>query len=304
MRYENLNSLVGHTPILRVNNLVPDPVRLYAKLEYYNPFSSAKDRVALRMIESAVEKGLIGADTLVVEPTSGNTGIALAAICAGLGIRCMIIMPESMSEERKVLVRAFGAELVLTDAKKGMAGAVEEAGRVKKAIGDVFIPDQFGNPDNPMAHYLSTGPEIYADLPEIDVLVCAFGTGGTISGCARYLKEKKDVRVVAVEPAESPLVSEGRSGAHVIQGIGANFIPPNFDKSLVDEVVTVKGRDAVETSRLAMRRCGIFAGISSGAALKAAADIAVSEPEKTVLAVLPDTAERYLSGLLFEDYRV
>lgn len=304
MRYEDLGSLVGHTPVLRVNNLVPQPVRLYAKLEYYNPFSSAKDRVALRMIESAKEKGLIGADTLVVEPTSGNTGIALAAICAGLGVRCMIIMPESMSEERRILVRAFGAELVLTDARKGMAGAVEEAERIKNAIGDVFIPDQFGNPDNPMAHYLSTGPEIYADLPEIDVLVCAFGTGGTISGCARYLKEKKDVRVVAVEPAESPLVSEGRAGSHVIQGIGANFIPPNFDKSLVDEVVTVKGTDAVETSRLAMKRCGIFAGISSGAALKAAADIASSEPEKTVLAVLPDTAERYLSGLLFEDYRV
>ena len=284
---------------------------------------SEADRLALVLTERGVTMccaesctgGMIGA-TMTEAPGSSayvlgsavtysnEAKMRILGVSEGTLVAHGAVSDETAREMAIGAVRAFGAELVLTDAKKGMAGAVEEAGRVKKAIGDVFIPDQFGNPDNPMAHYLSTGPEIYADLPEIDVLVCAFGTGGTISGCARYLKEKKDVRVVAVEPAESPLVSEGRSGAHVIQGIGANFIPPNFDKSLVDEVVTVKGRDAVETSRLAMRRCGIFAGISSGAALKAAADIAVSEPEKTVLAVLPDTAERYLSGLLFEDYRV
>lgn len=301
MKYENLNSLVGHTPILRVNNLVQAPVKLYAKLEYYNPFSSAKDRVAFKLLEGALERGDIDKDGLVVEPTSGNTGIALAAACASMGMKCMIIMPENMSEERKRLVRAFGAQLVLTPKEKGIAGSLEEAQRVKKEKGNVFIPNQFENPDNPLAHYLSTGPEIYSDLPEIDILVCAFGTGGTICGCAKYLKEKKDVMVVGVEPAESPLVSEGRAGAHIIQGIGANFIPPNFDRTLVDEIVAVKGEDAVTMSRLAMRKSGIFAGISSGAALKAASDIALKHPDKTVLAILTDTAERYLSGILFED---
>ena len=304
MRGEKITDLIGNTPIVRVNGL-DDDVRLYAKLEYFNPFSSAKDRVAYYMIKGAKERGELNDDTLIIEPTSGNTGIALAAIASSLGYKCAIVMPESMSAERKAIIKALGAELVLTEASKGIAGAVEKAEALKKEVGNAYIPDQFANMDNRRAHYETTGPEILRDLPEIDYFISAFGTGGTVSGAGRYLKEhKKDINVIAVEPAESPLLSAGKAGPHKIQGIGANFVPDVLDREVVDSFMTVKSDDALEMSREAMRKSGIFAGISSGAALYAALNVARSHRDKTVLAILPDTAERYISSPLFEKYRI
>lgn len=291
--------LIGNTPIVKITGLGVD--NLYAKLEYYNPFSSAKDRAALYMLQKARERGEIDKDTVIIEPTSGNTGIALSAISSILGYRCMIVMPESMSIERRILIRSFGAELVLTDKSRGMQGAVDKARELREELGNAFIPDQFSNPDNPRAHYETTGPEILEDLPQIDILVATIGTGGTISGTGRYLKEKKPgLEVVGVEPEESPLLSKGRAGAHGIQGIGANFIPLNLDRSLIDRIECVNLEESIATMRKAMSCCGIFAGISSGAGLTAAIREAEANPEKTVLVILTDTGERYLSSPLFE----
>ena len=301
MRGEKITDLIGNTPIVRILGFDED-IKLYAKLEYFNPFSSAKDRVAYYMLRGAEERGEINKDTLIIEPTSGNTGIALSAIASTMGYKCMIVMPESMSLERRAIIKALGASLVLTPASEGVSGAVRKAEEIKKDVGNAYIPDQFNNMDNRRAHYETTGPEILKDLPEIDYFVATFGTGGTVSGAGRYLKEnKKNVKVIAVEPFESPLVTKGRAGAHKIQGIGANFIPSVLDFSVVDEFMTVKGDDAISMSREMMRRSGIFAGISSGAAAKVALDVARKHKGSTVLALLPDTAERYLSSALFKE---
>ena len=300
MLAENITDLIGKTPILHVKGF-EGVDNLYAKLEYFNPFSSAKDRVAYYLIKGAIERGEINKDTLIIEPTSGNTGIALAAVSSSLGYKCLIVMPESMSLERRALIKAFGAELVLTPQSLGVKGAIEKAEEIREKVGNAFIAGQFTNMDNRRAHYETTGPEIISDLPDIGIFVSAFGTGGTVSGCGKYLKEhNKDIRVIAVEPEESPLVTKGVSGPHKIQGIGANFIPDVLDRAIVDEFVTCSGDDAIAMSRLMMKKCGIFAGISSGAAMHAALKAARENKDKKVLFMAVDTAERYISSALFE----
>ncbi len=299
MKKESIIDLIGNTPIVKVNGLGVD--NLYAKLEYFNPFSSAKDRVAYGMLKGAIERGEVKDGTVIIEPTSGNTGIALAAIGSAMGFKVVIVMPESMSLERRKLIAGFGAELVLTAKEKGMQGAVDKAQELKAEIGNSYIPDQFSNPDNPGAHYETTGPEILRDMPEVDMFVATIGTGGTISGTGRYLKEKKkDVMVIGVEPEESPLLSKGYAAPHGIQGIGANFVPDNVDRSVIDEIVTVNLQGSIAAMKSAMRKSGIFAGISSGASLAAALMMAERFPEKKVLCLLTDTGERYLSSALFE----
>ena len=295
----DIYTLIGNTPVLRINGFGVD--NLYAKLEYMNPFSSAKDRAAYYMIKGALERGEITRDTVIIEPTSGNTGVALSAIGSSMGFKVVVVMPESMSEERRKLIRGFGAELVLTSKELGMKGATDKAEELRKEYGNAWIPNQFGNPDNPRAHYETTGPEILKDIPDLDIFVATIGTGGTISGCARYLKEKRsDIRVYGVEPEESPLLSKGLAGPHGIQGIGANFIPGNVDLSLIDEVVTVNLQDSLATMQKAMRSSGVFGGISSGASLAAALRIAKDNPGRKVLAILTDTGERYLSSALWK----
>ena len=299
--------MVGGTPIMRLNNIEKNNSlsgEIYAKIEAFNPAGSSKDRVALRMIEDAIERGIITRETVIIEPTSGNTGVGLASICASRGIRLVIVMPENMSEERKTLMRAFGAELVLTDAALGMSGAIKKAEELKSVIPGAVIMGQFDNPANPEAHYLTTGPEIWTDMSEkVDVLVATVGTGGTLSGTARFLKEKNpDIKVVGVEPAGSPYISEGRAGAHAIQGIGAGFIPANLDLKLVDEILTVTDESAFQNSRELARTEGLLVGISSGAALSAAKTIAAKSENagKRIVVILPDTGERYLSSRLFD----
>ena len=295
----DISELIGNTPILRINGF--GVYNLYAKLEYMNPFSSAKDRAAYYMIKGALERGEIDRDTVIIEPTSGNTGVALSAIGSAMGFKVVIAMPESMSEERRKLIRGFGAELVLTDKSLGMKGATEKAEELKREYGNAWIPNQFDNPDNPRAHYETTGPEILRDMPDLDFFVATIGTGGTISGCARYLKENcSKVKVYGVEPEESPLLSKGFAGPHGIQGIGANFIPGNVDRSLIDEVVTVDLATSISTMQKAMGNSGVFGGISSGASLSAALKIARENPGKKVLCILTDTGERYLSSALWK----
>ena len=305
--YNSVSELVGSTPIVRLNNIERKNAllgELYAKVEFFNPGGSSKDRIALRMIEDALSRGVITQDSVIIEPTSGNTGVGLAAICASRRLKLVIVMPENMSEERKILMRAYGAELVLTDAKLGMAGAIQKAEELKSTTNNAVIMGQFDNPANPEAHYLTTGPEIWNDMDgKIDIFVATVGTGGTLSGTARYLKEKNpDVRVVAVEPAGSPYISEGRSGAHAIQGIGAGFIPKNLDLSLIDEVLTVTDESAFENAREMAYTEGLLVGISSGAAISAAKTIAQREENagKRIAVILPDTGERYLSSRLFD----
>ncbi len=298
---KNVLNLIGNTPVVRVGSIVLNN-NLFAKLEYFNPFSSVKDRTAYYLIKGMKEKGKIKTGTMIIEPTSGNTGIALAAISSIMNLECTIVMPESMSEERKALIKGFGAKLVLTDAEEGMAGAIKEAERINRENPNSVIADQFNNEDNIRAHYETTGPEILRDLENIDYFVAAFGTGGTISGVGRYLKEnKKDVKIIAVEPKESPLLSKGYAAPHKIQGIGANFVPSILDRSIIDEVRLCSSSDAINTSKYVMRKEGLFCGISSGAALCVAAEIANEHKDKTVLALLPDTAERYLSSDLFAE---
>ena len=300
--YNNVAELVGKTPLLRLNNIEKEceaSANILAKLECFNPAGSAKDRPALEMIRRAEAEGLLSEGSVIIEPTSGNTGIGLAAIGVSEGYRVMIVMPDSMSEERIKLMKLYGAEVVLTPGAEGMSGSIREAQRIAAETPNAFIPSQFDNPANPLAHYKTTGPEIWEDTDgKIDILVAGIGTGGTLSGAGKYLKEKNpDIKVIGVEPKSSPLITEGTAGKHKIQGIGANFIPENLDGEIYDEVITVSDEDAYKYALLMARKEGIAVGISSGAALAGALAIA-SRPEnegKTVVAVMTDTGDRYLS---------
>ena len=305
--FESSEMLIGGTPLLELKKIEKKyglQARLVAKIESFNPAGSAKDRVARKMIDDAEERGLLTPDSVIIEPTSGNTGIGLAAVCASRGYRAMIVMPDTMSRERIMTMRAYGAEVVLTDGALGMAGAIAKAEELAREIQHSFIPGQFTNPANAAAHFETTGPEIYADTDgEVDVFICGVGTGGTITGVGRYLKSKKaDVRVVAVEPASSAVLSGGEAGAHGLQGIGAGFIPEVLDVSVYDEVIAVTEEEAYAMSRELGRLEGILVGISSGAALHAAIEVAgrAENAGKTIVVLLPDTGERYLSSGLFE----
>ena len=302
--YGSAAELIGGTPLLELKNFGKNlNVRLLAKLECFNPGGSAKDRVALAMILDAEKSGKLTSGSVIIEPTSGNTGIGLAAVASSRGYRCIIVMPDSMSMERQILMTAFGAELVLTPGKDGMSGAIAKAEEMAASIPHSFIPDQFNNPANPAAHYATTGPEIWRDTDgQVDIFVAGVGTGGTITGVGRYLKEQNpNIKVVAVEPAGSPLLSGGKAGPHGLQGIGANFIPGALDTTIYDEVIPVTESDAYTAGRDLGRREGVLVGISSGAALHAALILA-SRPEnagKTIVTLLPDTGDRYLSTEMF-----
>ncbi len=306
--YESITELVGKTPIVKpvnYNKKNAPNANIFVKLEYLNPAGSVKDRIAKAMIEDAEAKGLLKEGSVIIEPTSGNTGIGLSAIAAAKGYRIIITMPETMSVERRNLMKAYGAELVLTDGTKGMKGAIAKADELAAEIPDSFIPGQFVNPANPAAHKATTGPEIWEDLDgKVDIFVAGVGTGGTISGIGEYLKSKNpDVKVVAVEPAGSPVLSKGQSGAHKIQGIGAGFVPDTLNTGIYDEIIAVENEDAFKTGKAIARTDGILVGISSGAALYAATVLA-SRPEnagKNIVALLPDTGDRYLSTPLFAE---
>ena len=306
--YTSADQLIGKTPLLELTHIEKTEkleARLLAKLEYLNPAGSVKDRIAKAMIDDAEARGLLKEDSVIIEPTSGNTGIGLASVAAARGYRIIIVMPETMSVERRQLMKAYGAELVLTDGAAGMKGAIAKAEELAKEIPSAFIPGQFVNPANPAAHKATTGPEIWADTDgEVDIFVAGVGTGGTITGIGEYLKEKNPaVRVVAVEPDSSPVLSKGISGAHKIQGIGAGFVPDVLNTAVYDEVITVKNEDAFSAGRLVGRQEGVLVGISSGAAVWAAIELA-KRPEnrsKTIVALLPDTGDRYLSTPLFSD---
>ena len=304
--YDSITELVGSTPLVQLNRWAKAhglEATLLAKVESFNPAGSAKDRIALSMIREAEKAGKLKPGAVIIEPTSGNTGIGLASIAAARGYRAIFTMPETMSIERRKLLQAYGGEVVLTEGSKGMAGAVEKAEALAKEIPGSFIPSQFDNPDNPKAHVLTTGPEIWADTEgKIDCFIAGVGTGGTVSGTGRFLKAKNpNIRIVAVEPKASPLISEGVAGPHAIQGIGANFIPKNYDGSVVDEVIQVSNEDALATGRALPQKEGFLIGISSGAALWAATQVAL-RPEmkgKTIVVMLPDSGERYLSTALY-----
>ena len=305
--YSSAEELIGHTPLLRLNNIEKHLAlcsRLVAKLEYLNPAGSVKDRAAKAMIDDAEKSGKLLPDSVIIEPTSGNTGLGLCSVAAALGYRCIIVMPDSMSEERRAIMRAYGAELVLTDGSLGMSGAIAKAKELSEQIPNSFIPDQFVNPANAKAHFDTTGPEIWSDTDgNVDIFVAGVGTGGTITGVGEFLKSKNPhVKVIAVEPAFSPLLSGGMAGAHGIQGIGANFIPSLLNKEIYDGVVAVNDSDAIEMARLMGTREGVLVGISSGAALYAAIELARREENegKTVVVLLPDTGDRYLSTELFK----
>ena len=300
--------LVGNTPLVRVNNLIKkDELKadVLAKLEYFNPAGSVKDRIAKEMILEALEKGLINENTTLIEPTSGNTGIGLTAVATALNLKIIITMPETMSVERRNLMKAYGAELVLTPGSEGMKGAIAKAKELASQIENSFIPGQFENPANPTAHYKTTGPEIYEQTEgKVDIFVAGVGTGGTISGIGKYLKEKNpEVKVVAVEPASSPVLSTGKGGAHKIQGIGAGFVPETLDTKIYDEIITVENEDAFATGKEMAKTEGILVGISSGAALYAAKELAKREENagKTIVVLLPDGGDRYLSTPLIQD---
>ena len=306
--FTSIEQTIGNTPLVRVTKLEKEfglEANLYVKLESFNPSGSVKDRIALSMIEEAEEKGVLKKDSVIIEPTSGNTGIGLSSIATAKGYRIILTMPETMSVERRKIMKAYGAELVLTDGTKGMKGAIEKADELVKEIPNAIILGQFVNPANPKAHFEHTGPEIYKDLDgKVDVFVAGVGTGGTITGVGRYLKsKKKDVRIVAVEPKTSPVLSEGHAGPHKIQGIGAGFVPDTLDRSVIDSITAVADEDAFETSRQIGRSEGILVGISSGASLWAALQEA-KKPEnkgRNVVALLADTGERYLSTALFQE---
>lgn len=300
--------LVGNTPLVRVNNLIKkDELKadVLAKLEYFNPAGSVKDRIAKEMILDALEKGLINENTTLIEPTSGNTGIGLSAVATALNLKIIITMPETMSVERRNLMKAYGAELVLTPGSEGMKGAIAKAKELASQIENSFLPGQFENPANPTAHYKTTGPEIYEQTEgKVDIFVARVGTGGTISGIGKYLKEKNpEVKVVAVEPASSPVLSTGKGGAHKIQGIGAGFVPETLDTKVYDEIITVENEDAFATGKEMAKTEGILVGISSGAALYAAKELAKREENagKTIVVLLPDGGDRYLSTPLIQD---
>ena len=300
--------LVGQTPLVRLNNLIKKEgleADVLAKLEYFNPAGSVKDRIAKEMILDAMEKGLINENTTLIEPTSGNTGIGLSAVATALNLKIIITMPETMSVERRNLMKAYGAELVLTPGSEGMKGAIAKAKELASQIENSFIPGQFENPANPTAHYKTTGPEIYEQTEgKVDIFVAGVGTGGTISGIGKYLKEKNpEVKVVAVEPASSPVLSTGKGGAHKIQGIGAGFVPETLDTKIYDEIITVENEDAFATGKEMAKTEGILVGISSGAALYAAKELAKREENagKTLVVLLPDGGDRYLSTPLIQD---
>ena len=305
--YNSVSELVGKTPLVRFEKFETKrelKAEIIAKLEYLNPAGSTKDRVGMEMIDAAVKKGKIGKGSVIIEPTSGNTGIGIASYAAQLGMKVIIVMPETMSVERRKLLAAYGAELVLTDGEKGMKGSIEKAEEIAAATPGSFIPAQFDNPDNCVAHYKTTGPEIWADTDgKLDFFIAGVGTGGTITGTGKYLKEKNpDIKIIAVEPADSPLLSQGRAGAHGLQGIGANFVPSILDTEIYDEIITVTTEEAYAAARYTVRTEGVLIGITAGAALHAAGIIA-SRPEnagKRIVALLPDGGERYLSTPMFE----
>ncbi len=305
--YKKITDLIGNTPLLELENIEKElglEAKLLVKLEYFNPAGSVKDRIAKAMIDDAEEKGLLKAGSVIIEPTSGNTGIGLASVAASRGYRLIITMPETMSIERRNLMKAYGAELVLTDGAKGMKGAIEKANELASEIPNSYIPSQFTNPANPAVHERTTGVEIWNDTDgQVDIFVAGVGTGGTLSGTGAYLKsQKSSVKVVAVEPDSSPVLSEGKAGPHKIQGIGAGFVPETLNTSIYDEIIRVVNEDAFETGRKIVRTEGVLVGISSGASLWAAIQLA-KRPEnkgKTIVALLPDTGERYLSTPMFD----
>ena len=307
MIYQNASQLIGNTPLLHLNNLEKRlnlNVTLLAKVEYFNPTGSVKDRIALSMIEDAEKKGIIHNDTVVIEPTSGNTGIGLASVCAAKGYKCILVMPENMSKERIKLIKAYGADVVLSPKEKGMQGAVDKATELSKTYESSFIPSQFENPSNPEVHYRTTGPEIYKNSnKKVDIFIAGIGTGGTISGVGKYLKEQnRNIKIIGVEPNDSPLLTKGKAGPHKIQGIGANFVPKNLDKKYIDEFMTATTEEAYEYARLAGKYEGILVGISSGAALAQAVKVAKRNENngKTIVVLLPDSGDRYLSTELFD----
>lgn len=305
--YTSVDQLIGKTPLLEFTNVEKKlglSAKVIGKLEYLNPAGSVKDRVAKFMIDEAEKSGKINKDTVIIEPTSGNTGIGLASVASARGYKVIIVMPDSMSAERQLILKAYGAELVLTDGSKGMAGAIEKANELAKEFSNSFIPGQFVNFDNPKAHFKSTGPEIYDDMDgNVDFFVAGIGTGGTISGCGEFLKSKnQNIKVVGVEPFDSPVLTEGKSGAHKLQGIGAGFIPKVLNTKIYDEIIKVKTEEAYETARMIGVMEGVLVGISSGAAVFAAIELA-KRPEnngKNIVVLLPDTGDRYLSTDLFK----
>ena len=306
--YNKIIDTVGNTPLVELTNLEKKynlKARIVAKVESFNPGGSVKDRIAKAMIEKAEKKGLINQNSVIIEPTSGNTGIGLCMVGASKGLRVIIVMPDTMSIERRNLMKAYGAELVLTEGSKGMKGAIAKAEELAKEIPNSFIPSQFTNMANPNIHYLTTGPEIFNDLEgNLDFFVAGVGTGGTLSGTGKYLKEQKpSIKVIAVEPETSPVLSKGTPGPHKIQGIGAGFVPVTLDKSIYDEIITIGNEEAFEMGRESARTEGLLVGISSGAAMKAAIKLAQREENagKTIVVLLPDTGERYLSTAMFQE---
>ena len=305
--YENLGELIGNTPLIKLNRFIKEygiEANIFAKLEYFNPAGSIKDRVAAEMIDAAEKDGTLKEGSVIIEPTSGNTGIGLAAIAAAKGYKAIIIMPDTMSEERKKLMKAYGAELILTEGAKGMAGCIEKAEELKAKLPDAIIAGQFVNPANPAAHEKTTAPEIWADTDgQVDVFVAGVGTGGTITGNGRFLKEKNpEIKVIGVEPASSPLITKGYAAGHKIQGIGANFVPDVLEREVVDEVLTITDEDAFAMAREIAHTEGLLTGITSGAAVFAALELA-KRPEnegKTIVALLPDNGDRYLSSGIFD----
>lgn len=308
MIYKSIDQLIGKTPLVELTNTEKKynlAATVLAKVEFFNPAGSVKDRVAKEMLDDAENCGLLTKDSIIIEPTSGNTGIGIASVCASRGYRTIIVMPDSMSEERRTLMKAYGAELVLTPGKLGMAGAIKKAEELKKELPKSIIAGQFVNPANPTAHYKTTGPEIWADTEgDIDIFVAGIGTGGTISGVGKYLKEQNsDIKIVGVEPFSSPVLTQGKSGAHKIQGIGAGFVPEILDKSVIDEILTVHDEDALTTAKEFGKTEGFLVGISSGAAVFAAIELAkrAENSGKRIVALLPDSGDRYLSTTLYQD---
>lgn len=306
--YQSVTELIGRTPILEAKNFAKKfnlDAKILVKLEYFNPAGSVKDRIAKAMIEKAEKDGVLKADSVIIEPTSGNTGIGLASVAAAKGYRAILTMPETMSIERRNLLKAYGAEIVLTDGAKGMKGAIAKAEELAKEIPNSFIPSQFTNPENPKIHYLTTGPEIWEDTAgAVDAFISGVGTGGTLSGVGKFLKEKNPaVKVIAVEPATSPVLSQGKAGPHKIQGIGAGFVPETLDTKIYNEVIAIANEDAFKFGREFSRAEGVLIGISSGAVLSAAVQLAQREEfkNKNIVVLLPDTGDRYLSTDLFKD---
>lgn len=306
--YKTADELIGKTPLLELSHIEDEyklEANIIAKVEYFNPAGSIKDRIAKKMIDEAIKEGKINKDTVLIEPTSGNTGIGLASVAAAKGLKLIVTMPETMSVERRNIMKAYGAEIVLTEGAKGMKGAIEKANELAKEYPNSFIPGQFDNPNNPKVHFETTGPEIYEDTDgKVDIFVAGVGTGGTITGVGAYLKSKnKDIKVVAVEPESSPVLSEGKSGPHKIQGIGAGFVPKVLDTSIYDEIIRVSNEDAFATGKLIGKKEGILVGISSGAAVFAAIELAKKEENKgkNIVVLLPDTGDRYLSTPMFSE---